>query len=94
MMTIETNRALAFLAALETLQKNITQVIENLRLCIEAEDLGEDEYEQRRNKIGSEPDVLNTFDDALDDLAVERNRYVEHVELGLDQMNISWKPTK
>jgi hypothetical protein len=90
-MTIEKNRARAFLAALETLQANTTQVIQRLKLNLNTDAIGDADFEEQTAKLGSESDALNCFDDALDDVAVERNRYVEEADLGLTTLALTWK---
>lgn len=89
-MTIEKNRARAFLAALETLQVNTAQVIERLKLDL-AEGLEDGEFEKRSQALGDEADAISAWDDALDDAVSERNRYVEEAEASGYTAAVSWK---
>ncbi|MCA1615030.1 MAG: hypothetical protein LC800_13030 [Acidobacteria bacterium] len=94
-MTISKNRTLAFLAALETLQRNTAQMIEHMKLVAQFGEIPDEEYEQQREKLGCEAEAIESWDDALSDVAYERNRYVEDSELDeLQSLTIAWKEIK
>lgn len=92
-VTIRTNRASAFLAALETLKKNTEQMIEHVRLQAHPTDISE--IEKFEDERGSQLDALDSLDDSINDLAAERNRYIEDQEFeGIGNLNVNFKEVR
>ena len=90
-VSVTRNRALAFKAALEALRDSTLHLLAVVQLDIE--DVTAEEIEARTDESGGVLGALEVFDDALDDAASERNRYVRGQELESDaqELTLEWK---
>jgi len=80
--TIQMNRIFALKSQLEITQRSVAQMIAHLDLRIKADGLTDEEFDKGARMLGGEVDTLLALDDAIENFAIERNYFVQDVDLG------------
>jgi hypothetical protein len=93
-VSIERNRARSFKAALETLWEATEQLIARMDFeLLDVSGMDDKEIEKKSQEVGGDIELLDVFDDALEEIRTERNAYIEQNDLEMSELQLKWKET-
>lgn len=91
-VSIERNRARSFKAALETLQETTGQLLKRMDYeLLDIDGMTDTEVDKMSEQVGDSTDLISVFDDALSEIAIERNAFIKQNNLELSELTLKWK---